>query len=65
MNSDLDNNGVYDASENITINEIKPMQETQDSQQFMQPTKKELRHDILTICLALGAYIISVNVLVV
>lgn len=61
MNLDLHN----DTTENTVINEIKPMQEEQNGQQSPQPTKKELRHDILTICLALGAYIISINVLVV
>lgn len=63
MNSDLNNN-IYDVTEDAATNEIKPIQEVQNSQQPTQPTKKELRHDILTICLALGAYIISVNVLV-
>lgn len=64
MNSDLHNDNVFDITENITTNEIKLMEE-QSGQQQTRPTKKELRHDILTICLALGAYIISINVLVV
>lgn len=64
MNSDLHNDNVFDTTENRITNEIKLMEE-QNGQHLPQPTKKELRHDILTICLALGAYIISVNVLVV
>ncbi|NMC57554.1 MAG: CPBP family intramembrane metalloprotease [Eubacteriaceae bacterium] len=65
MNSDLNSKSIFDAAENTPMNELKPIQEEQINQPKIQPTKKELRHDILTICIALGAYIISVNVLVV
>ena len=65
MNSDLHNDDVFYTTENTVTNEMKPIQEEQSEHLFTQPTKKELRHDILTICLALGAYIITVNVLVV
>lgn len=65
MNSDLNSNNIFDAAENTPINELKLIQEEQINQPKKQPTKKELRRDIMTICLALAAYIISVNVLVV
>jgi membrane protease YdiL (CAAX protease family) len=60
MNLDL----RQDVTENITINEIKPAQE-QGCETPVQPTKKELRHDILIICLALMAFIITLNVLII